>query len=433
MPATVVIGAQWGDEGKGKITDLLAEKADVVVRYQGGNNAGHTIVQGRRGLRPAPHPLRHPLRGQDLRHRQRRGHRPAHPLRRDRGSAQPRRARRQPAHLGQRPPDHAVPPAAGRRRRAAARQVQDRHHRPRHRPVLHRQVHPHRHPRAGPAGREDPAPQDPHGAGREELAAAALRHRHPGRGPGRGRVPRLPRPLRAVHLRRRRCSPTPRSTRASTCSSRAPRARCWTSTSAPIRSSPAATPSPAAPAPAPASAPRASTASSASPRPTPRASAKAPSPPSSSTTPAPPCARSARSSAPRPAASAAAAGWTWWRSSTPCARPASPIWRSPSWTCSPAFRRSRCARATRPGAGSARSSPCARPTSTTPSRSTRSCPAGPRSIRDCENWEDLPEAARDYIQFIAEFTKTRVKFIAVGPGREETIILPRSIGRGGAV
>jgi adenylosuccinate synthase len=54
-------------------------------------------------------------------------------------------------------------------------------------------------------------------------------------------------------------------------------------------------------------------------------------------------------------------------------------------------------------------------------------------IRDCENWEDLPEAARDYIQFIAEFTKTRVKFIAVGPGREETIILPRSIGRGGAV
>jgi len=44
MPASVILGAQWGDEGKGKITDLLAEKADVVVRYQGGNNAGHTIV-----------------------------------------------------------------------------------------------------------------------------------------------------------------------------------------------------------------------------------------------------------------------------------------------------------------------------------------------------------------------------------------------------
>jgi adenylosuccinate synthase len=60
-------------------------------------------------------------------------------------------------------------------------------------------------------------------------------------------------------------------------------------------------------------------------------------------------------------------------------------------------------------------------------------PGWSQEIRDCENWEDLPEAARDYVQFIAEFTKTRVKFIAVGPGREETIILPRSIGRGGAV
>jgi adenylosuccinate synthase len=46
MPATVVIGAQWGDEGKGKITDHMAESADLVVRYQGGNNAGHTIVVG---------------------------------------------------------------------------------------------------------------------------------------------------------------------------------------------------------------------------------------------------------------------------------------------------------------------------------------------------------------------------------------------------
>ena len=44
MPAKVILGAQWGDEGKGKITDLLSEKADIVVRYQGGNNAGHTIV-----------------------------------------------------------------------------------------------------------------------------------------------------------------------------------------------------------------------------------------------------------------------------------------------------------------------------------------------------------------------------------------------------
>jgi adenylosuccinate synthase len=45
MPGIVIVGAQWGDEGKGKITDLFAEPADVVVRFQGGNNAGHTIVR----------------------------------------------------------------------------------------------------------------------------------------------------------------------------------------------------------------------------------------------------------------------------------------------------------------------------------------------------------------------------------------------------
>jgi len=46
MPATVIVGAQWGDEGKGKVVDLLAERSDLVARYQGGNNAGHTIVAG---------------------------------------------------------------------------------------------------------------------------------------------------------------------------------------------------------------------------------------------------------------------------------------------------------------------------------------------------------------------------------------------------
>src|ERR1700694_5101407 len=45
MPGIVIVGAQWRDEGKGKITDLLAEQADAVVRFQGGNNAGHTIVR----------------------------------------------------------------------------------------------------------------------------------------------------------------------------------------------------------------------------------------------------------------------------------------------------------------------------------------------------------------------------------------------------
>jgi len=46
MSTLVVVGSQWGDEGKGKITDLLSEEAEIIVRYQGGSNAGHTVVKG---------------------------------------------------------------------------------------------------------------------------------------------------------------------------------------------------------------------------------------------------------------------------------------------------------------------------------------------------------------------------------------------------
>ena len=46
MSVKVIVGTQWGDEGKGKITDMLAENVELVVRYQGGNNAGHTVVVG---------------------------------------------------------------------------------------------------------------------------------------------------------------------------------------------------------------------------------------------------------------------------------------------------------------------------------------------------------------------------------------------------
>src|SRR5919109_3884818 len=46
MANVVVVGAQWGDEGKGKLVDWLSEQADVVVRFQGGHNAGHTLVIG---------------------------------------------------------------------------------------------------------------------------------------------------------------------------------------------------------------------------------------------------------------------------------------------------------------------------------------------------------------------------------------------------
>ncbi|MCX5677898.1 MAG: adenylosuccinate synthase [Candidatus Omnitrophica bacterium] len=46
MPSSVIVGAQWGDEGKGKVIDIFSAKADYIVRYQGGNNAGHTVVIG---------------------------------------------------------------------------------------------------------------------------------------------------------------------------------------------------------------------------------------------------------------------------------------------------------------------------------------------------------------------------------------------------
>jgi adenylosuccinate synthase len=51
MPATILVGTQWGDEGKGKATDLLADHMDYVVRYQGGNNAGHTVQAGGQTLK----------------------------------------------------------------------------------------------------------------------------------------------------------------------------------------------------------------------------------------------------------------------------------------------------------------------------------------------------------------------------------------------
>ena len=48
MANTILVGAQWGDEGKGKIIDVLTEDSDLVVRTQGGNNAGHTVFIGKR-------------------------------------------------------------------------------------------------------------------------------------------------------------------------------------------------------------------------------------------------------------------------------------------------------------------------------------------------------------------------------------------------
>ena len=57
-----VIGAQWGDEGKGKIVDLLTPRFSIVARYQGGHNAGHTVYVARPEVRAAPDPVGHPAR-----------------------------------------------------------------------------------------------------------------------------------------------------------------------------------------------------------------------------------------------------------------------------------------------------------------------------------------------------------------------------------
>ena len=111
MPAIVLIGAQWGDEGKGKATDLLGDRVQWVVRYQGGNNAGHTVVlPDGAEVRPAPHPVRHPHAGRHQRDRQRRGGRPGGAARASSTGLEERgRRHRAAADLGRRAPDHAVP------------------------------------------------------------------------------------------------------------------------------------------------------------------------------------------------------------------------------------------------------------------------------------------------------------------------------------
>ena len=94
MPGIVIVGAQWGDEGKGKITDLLAERADAVVRFQGGNNAGHTIVRDGADVEAAPDAVGDPAPGQAVRDRQRRRDRPEGADRRARRAAAARASTR---------------------------------------------------------------------------------------------------------------------------------------------------------------------------------------------------------------------------------------------------------------------------------------------------------------------------------------------------
>ena len=69
MPGIIVVGSQWGDEGKGKVVDVFSSQADYVVRYQGGANAGHTLVVDGKKNDPPPDSVGCSASAHDLHHR----------------------------------------------------------------------------------------------------------------------------------------------------------------------------------------------------------------------------------------------------------------------------------------------------------------------------------------------------------------------------
>ena len=236
MPATVIVGLQWGDEGKGKTTDFLAEQVAMVVRYQGGDNAGHTVVVGDETvkLQLCPSGVLYPhitsvigngvvvnpatlireldmliARGIDVAEDPR----------------QPQRAR-----------DHAVPRGPRQGEREPPRRRQGRHHRARHRAHLRR-------PRLAP-GPPDGGPGRRAHAARAHHAAPSWTRTCCWRrwGPTPSRLSRSSRSDWPGESACDRTSTTPRgwsrtrSAAGTTSSSRAPRARSWTWTTAATRS-----------------------------------------------------------------------------------------------------------------------------------------------------------------------------------------------------
>ena len=206
MPGIVIVGAQWGDEGKGKVTDLLAEQADVVIRFQGGNNAGHTIIRDGETFKfhLIPSGILYPGKTCAI------GNGvvidPAVLTGEIEELAPPRHRRQRPADLRQRARDHALPREARHGRRAEARQARDRHHPPRYRPLLRGQGRAARDPRPGPARREDPAQED-HG---RDGAQAADAPRPSPRTPS-STCTRWSRPISPTATASSRTSPTPPS------------------------------------------------------------------------------------------------------------------------------------------------------------------------------------------------------------------------------
>ena len=240
MANVVIVGAQWGDEGKGKVVDLYTEFADVVVRYGGGANAGHTLVVDGQKLVTHLIPSGVLRARQALRARRRHGDRSQDAARGDRRAQGARAARRRPRPR-HRPRAHVILPLHreidGLREQGKARH---RHHQARHRPGLRGQDGAPRRAHGRPARRGAPA--------RRSSSTTSTRSA-PGCTARGGELPPASTQIvdeylgygeRLAPLLRRRLAPgaTTRSSAAATCSSRARRARCSTSITAPIRSSP---------------------------------------------------------------------------------------------------------------------------------------------------------------------------------------------------
>ena len=163
MSNMTIVGAQWGDEGKGKIVDLLTSEVDMVVRFQGGNNAGHTvIVDGQKYvLHVVPSGILHPGKmcvignGVVL---------DPESFLEEIDALQSLGLDVSPERLKISYKTHLIMPYHRRHRRRARRQceVQDRHHRPRHRPLLRRQE--------GPCGRARRRSDRSRGAARQRLS-----------------------------------------------------------------------------------------------------------------------------------------------------------------------------------------------------------------------------------------------------------------------
>ena len=241
MANVVVVGSQWGDEGKGKIVDWLSEQADIVVRFQGGHNAGHTLVIDgvtyKLSLLPSgvvrPGKLSVIGNGVVL---------DPHALLEEIDRLSGAGGQRHAGELAHRRECHADPAAAPGARchpRILEHPHARRHHQARHRPGLRGQGRPARHPPHGPRRPAGARAQDRAPAGASQCPAARARARR-GRRRRRSRrqlAERAPRACCPTWIRCGRCS-TASAARASASCSRARRARCSTSTTAPIRSSP---------------------------------------------------------------------------------------------------------------------------------------------------------------------------------------------------